>query len=339
MKLKPIAFLFAALSAAAVARAQSGKIEPITVNDQRVLKFTGPHSTVFVIAQSKIGADPALTLGVGHRHGFGQCYGVLLVSRNSVAFQSSDIPDHNVTLSREELKTFAVNDYKSMGRTMYRQMVLKTQKKDYNFFPFTGQSGFDHWDDYSFVLDWFTDVVLRFDEAMKKFDAEFERQPAADLLVANGQNLELTEKYDKFKDITISATSRMYLAPNTHSVTFRAAVLSPGAKPARPETAILYIDADDSVRRLFKSDRSLIFLVDGERLKLGEMNWLDSRYIPGGRYYSGSVIDELGLTIPWETFLKIANGKVVEFQVGTVEAKLEGPHLALLKKLIARVEN
>jgi hypothetical protein len=325
------------LSAAAVARAQTGKIEPLTVNNQRVLKFTAPHGAVFVIAQSKIGAEPALALSVGHRHGLGQCYGGLLVSKNSVVFQSSDMPDHSVTLSREDLKTFVVNDLRSMGKTVYRQIVIKTQKKDYNFFPFANQLGyFANSDDYPFVLDWFSDVVLRFDEGMKKFDAEFERQPAADLLVANGQNLELIEKYDKFKDITISATSRMYLAAN---VTFRAALLSPGAKPARPETAILYIDADDSVRRLFKSDRSLIFLVDGERLKLGEMDWLDSRYIPGGRYYSGSVIDELGLTIPWETFLKIANGKVVEFQVATVEAKLDGPHLALLKKLIARVEN
>lgn len=316
------------------------RFEPTKIDSQKALKLVTVKNHKYIVAAGQIGTEDALVLVTGHRHGLDTCSGGFAITKTRVIYSSLARPDHNFNLVRAELLTFEVNDWKSLGKVVYMQMAIKTKGKDYNFFPWAESVVYgNNLDDFPPVLGWFGVAISNFDEAWKKFQETYEANTPKDTLISpEGRAITILERYDKFKDRTTFATSHMYLKGTHASITFQAAFVSDGASASKPQVATLYIDADDTVRRLFKGDRSLIFLMDGERLKLGEMSWLDSTYIPGGRYYSGSVIDELGIVIPWETLAKIANGSNVEFQVGTVEAKLEPIHLEALKKLIAKTE-
>lgn len=316
------------------------KYEPTKVDGRKVLRLKTTRGNVFFVAATTLDGENALVMPVGHRHGMDNCSGGLTVTKTRVIYSSIVRPDHNFNFARSSLEAFNVNDWKSFGKVVYQQITVKTTKKDYNFFPWAESAVYNlNAEDYPFVLNWYWSAVSNFDEGWKKFEETYESNlPKETLKSPIGEAITILEKYDKFKDRTTFATSPMRLKGTHLSIVLQAAFWSPGTLPTRPQNATLYIDADDTVRRILKSNRSLIFLIDGVRLKLGEMEWLDSTYIPGGRYYSGSVIDELGIVVTWETLIKIANGQSVEFQVGTVEAALDDSHRALLKKLIARTE-
>lgn len=316
------------------------KYEPTKIEGKKALRLKTFRGNVFLVAATNLDGENALVMAVGHRHGMDNCSGGLAVTKTRVIYSSPARPDHNLNLARSSLEAFNVNDWKSFGKVIYQQITVKTTKKDYNFFPWAESAVYNlNAEDYPSVLNWYWSAVNNFDEGWNKFEETYESNlPKETLISPAGETITILEKYDKFKDRTTFATSPMRLKGTHISIVFQAAFGSPGKLPSKPQNATLYIDADDTVRRIFKSNRSLIFLIDGERLKLGEMEWLDSTYIPGGRYYSGSVIDELGIVVPWETLIKIANGQSVEFQVGTVEAALDDSHRALLKKLIAKTE-
>lgn len=318
---------------------QISRFEPTKINDQKSLKIVTTRNNIYTVAATVAENENALGLAVGHRHGLDVCSGGLFVTKTRIMFKSLDRPDHNFAFSRSELKRFDVNDWKSFGKAVYRQITIKTEKRDYNFYPAT-DSGIYNLNtlDFPYVLEWFSLAITDFDQAWNRFEDLYENNVPLDVIIASdGQRYKIHERYDKFKDLTFYATSQMMVKTSRSALFLQAVFSSPGQSASQPKTVSLFIDANESTRKRFKFERSLIFLVDGERVNFGDMEWLDSTYIPGGRYTSGTVIDELGISIPWDVFIKISKAKTVEFQVGTVEATLDSTHLTLFKNLIEKV--
>ena len=76
----------------------------------------------------------------------------------------------------------------------------------------------------------------------------------------------------------------------------------------------------------------LIFLIDGERLKVPEAKYLDSDVTR-----DASIESQLGCSLSVSEFTKIANGKDVEFQLGYFEHRFLPEHLALFREFLAKV--
>lgn len=320
---------------------QIDKLESTRVEGRSALKLITQRGNSYLVIAGEIGGENALILGVGHRHATDNCAGGLAITKSRVLFNSPLRPDHNFTLARSELKLFEINDWKSFGKVIYQQLAIKTKDKDYNFFPWAESSTYNsNVDDFPWVLMWISHAISNFDEGWKNFETAYSKNlPKGALIGPSGEKFSIQEHYDKFKDRTTYATSPMTLHGNHLGIVFQVFFASDGTKPIKPQHAVISVGFVDDLRTRLKSDRTLIFLVDNSRLRLGAMDWLESIYLPGGRYASGRVKDYLGMTIPWETLVRIANASTVEFQVETVEARLDSVHLEAIKMLIARAEN
>ena len=80
---------------------------------------------------------------------------------------------------------------------------------------------------------------------------------------------------------------------------------------------------------LFLDNRDLYAIVDGERIRLGEVARRDSYH----RHYS--VSEQIVYELPIDTLSKIANGKAVELKVGSVFLQLKDEHLVAFKGLLS----
>ena len=101
-----------------------------------------------------------------------------------------------------------------------------------------------------------------------------------------------------------------------------------GKTQKKPEKVSLYFYAS-AARPLFREDNlELNFLVDDKRISLGEMKLADEEKT------KTTTKQTVVFTMPFETFEQIANGKKVEFQIGTLEYKLTDIHLEAFRKLL-----
>ena len=83
---------------------------------------------------------------------------------------------------------------------------------------------------------------------------------------------------------------------------------------------------------LFPDNRDVYAMVDGGRVKLGEVARRDSYH----RHHS--VSERVIYKLPIDAFSKIANGKAVELRVGSVFLQLKDEHLAAFKGLLSLTE-
>lgn len=83
-------------------------------------------------------------------------------------------------------------------------------------------------------------------------------------------------------------------------------------------------------------DRNLLIIVDNERIPSGNLNRVKG--VPSNGSYHSYYQEQLAIFIPYETFVKMANGKKVVIQAGVYEIKLEKKHLELFRKLVSRMK-
>ena len=139
---------------------------------------------------------------------------------------------------------------------------------------------------------------------------------------------DVNDKYDRFKDITIVSTSRILLRSNKRSIRTYAEYNFKGKTQKKPERVTLYFYAS-AARPLFREDDlGLNFLVDDKRVPLGQLRLADEEKT------KTATIQTVSISLPYETFAQIANGKKVEFQIGTLEYKLTDVHLEAFRKLL-----
>jgi len=319
--------------------AQIMKTESTKLNGDKAIKLFAPYSNsiYWVIAGNYLGED-ALSLAVGHRHATSVCEGLLIVTKSKVAFKSHQLTDHNFIYDRSMLKYFNVNPWKSFGQTIYEQISVKTENKDYNFYPLSDTNQLNsQGKDFPFILFWFADAITNFEKAWKTFDRDYSKNlNPEELISTSGRKYKIQESYDKFKDETTYSTSWM-LVPGIGEILVL--FTSKGKTPSKPEYYQFLIAYPQARDRIASYDKSVIFLADSERIKLANTDLIDIRlHLYTGLTGSSTNTTIIGTIISFDKLQKIAGSRSVEFQIENSEGKLDADHKEILTRLLSVIK-
>jgi hypothetical protein len=177
-------------------------------------------------------------------------------------------------------------------------------------------------------------TIKDFDSAFAEFNKltasvrQSEEEEEIEEEIEEETEIDVIDKYDRFKDVTIVSTSKMLVRGNKRSIRTYAEYNFAGKTQKKPERVSLYFYAS-AARPLFREDDlELNFLVDDKRVSLGELKLADEEKT------KTATKQTITITMPYETFGQIANGKKAEFQIGTLEYKLTDKHLEAFRKLL-----
>lgn len=139
---------------------------------------------------------------------------------------------------------------------------------------------------------------------------------------------EISDRYDRFQDVTIVSTSKMLVRGSARSIRLSAAYDFAGKTQKKPGAVTLTFVAS-APRPLFREDGlKLNFLVDDQRIPTPGVKLAEEEKT------NTAVRQTVVAAIPLETFEQLAGGKKVEFQIGTFEFKLTDSHLKAFGKLL-----
>lgn len=142
------------------------------------------------------------------------------------------------------------------------------------------------------------------------------------------EEIETNEKYDRFKDRTFVSTSKMRIKGKKRSIRTYAEYDFAGKTQTKPENITLYFYGS-ATSPIFREDNlELNFLVDGKRVSLGKMDFVEEEK------RKTIIRQTVSVSIPYETFNQIVNGKKVEFQVGNLDYMLTDEHLEAFRKFL-----
>ncbi|HZH31075.1 MAG TPA: hypothetical protein VEY11_09965 [Pyrinomonadaceae bacterium] len=150
--------------------------------------------------------------------------------------------------------------------------------------------------------------------------------------------------YDRAQDRTVVAFQPYVVTSNFHdpseSVAITAGFIHPGrALASRPQFIEFGILSQSRGGWDFEGekDRELSLVIDGETINLGAMKIITARTFTLGLnalYYR----EDLGLTMSYEGFVRMASAKKVSVKVGRTELKLKNEHLEVMRDLASRAE-
>ncbi|MCA1565658.1 MAG: hypothetical protein LC803_08460 [Acidobacteria bacterium] len=146
--------------------------------------------------------------------------------------------------------------------------------------------------------------------------------------------------YDRAQDRTVVAFQPYIVTYNFHdtreSVAITAGFIHPGqALTSRPQFIEFGVLSQSRGGWEFEQekDRELSLVIDGETVNLGPMKLITARrFTLGALYYR----EDLGFTMPYEGFARVASAKKVSVKVGRTELKLKNEHLEAMRDLISR---
>jgi hypothetical protein len=120
-------------------------------------------------------------------------------------------------------------------------------------------------------------------------------------------------------------------------VSLRASLHCPGKQLdyVRRATIRLTFEAKDWDARHPPNERDLSAVADGETLRLGRMALVSQGV--GERWLDGNSEEALELSVPYETFLKLARASYVELSVGKTTFALRDKNVAALRDMNNRV--
>ena len=154
--------------------------------------------------------------------------------------------------------------------------------------------------------------------------------------------------YDGFAHETVVTLKRMSVACGKEKgkvgmvkglcVRLDAALHCPGKQLdyVRRATIRLTFEAKDWDARHPPGERDLSAVADGETLRLGRMTLISQGV--GERWLDGNSEEALEVSIPYETFLKLARAAYVEFSVGKTSFALRDKNVAALRDMNNRVK-
>ena len=116
---------------------------------------------------------------------------------------------------------------------------------------------------------------------------------------------------------------------------FYASFTYPGRTLSAPPKRVLITLISTSEDWKYKDSLELTALVDGKHLKIGPLEHAPSFAVkaPADSISADSVSQEIAISLPYRTFLRIAHGKKVKIRMGPREFKLEENHLEPLRAL------
>jgi hypothetical protein len=138
--------------------------------------------------------------------------------------------------------------------------------------------------------------------------------------------------YDKFKDRTTLVLEYMEVGGGDLVWMGAVAFASGRAYPSASDPVFLGFSLHNERWRCLDGCE-VVFLVNGERLRLGVAENMD-REILAGRY---GAVERVGVAVPFEVFKKIAFADRVEFQIGTDEGFLKAEQFAALRDFASRI--
>lgn len=166
-----------------------------------------------------------------------------------------------------------------------------------------------------------------------------------DLALKHGGKIET--KYDGFNHETVVALKKMRITCGTKGlqkaleqacVSIAASLHCPGVQLDHVRYAKLQLifETKDWNERHPIEERELFVVADGERLKLGRMA-LVTADVERNQLLDGKK-EVLEVSVPYETFVKMARGQTIEIKVGKSVFALQEKNLAALRDLNNRVK-
>ena len=160
------------------------------------------------------------------------------------------------------------------------------------------------------------------------------------LPAADGQNLpaastgqQIERSYDRFKDQTtvrLKALLIRQIARPREELSLSVEATYTGEQPTRPKDVRLIFDSVAG-RYLYYDKAEAHFIVDGKLIDAGTADMMNALPSPN------LVKVSLALTLPFDTFVEIANGKGVELKLGPTELRLSEKDLASLRAFAGAV--
>ena len=120
---------------------------------------------------------------------------------------------------------------------------------------------------------------------------------------------------------------------------FYASFTYPGRTLSAPPKRVLITLISTSEDWKYRDSRKLTAQVDGKHLKIGPLEYAPTFAVraPADSISADSVSQEVAISLPYKTFLRIAYGKKVKIRMGPREFRLEGKHLEALRDLAGRM--
>jgi hypothetical protein len=157
-------------------------------------------------------------------------------------------------------------------------------------------------------------------------------------------NREIETSYDERKDVTTVRLSPMqvYGEPIASSnyvgrdeARFFASFTYSGRTFNAPPDRVLISLISSSEDWKYTDFRKPLAFVDGKRLKLGPLEHVPSFTVnaPASSTSDDYISQEIAISLPYKTFLRVANGKKVQIRMGPREFRLEESHLESLRGL------
>ena len=318
-----------------------GMTEGILVDGQPALRILSRKNGSTEILYQKRDGEDALVFPVMHYHAFlyaqAPCeMGKLYVMKTRLIFDPIGDKGHYFNATRAEVKKAEAQKSGRFGKNIGHHIFINAQGDEKRFaVVFNNNAVVGFQGDYMKpATGFFERAWANFDAALGEFQqltASVRPEPEEDAEEeAEETTAEITDKYDRFKDVTVIRTSRMLLRGGRRSIRTSAEYSFAGKTPMKPEKVSLYFYASAARPMFREDDLELNFLVDGERIAAGNMRLSDEEKT------KSTVRQTVLVTLSYETFARIANGKKVELQIGTVEYKMTDIHLDAFKRLLAR---
>jgi hypothetical protein len=159
---------------------------------------------------------------------------------------------------------------------------------------------------------------------------------------ADGQSMpvdstdqQIERRYDRFKDQTTVSLKSLLLrqiARPREELSLSVEATYKSQQPARPKEMRLIFDSV-AEHYLYYDKAEALFIVDGKRIDAGAAGMMNALPSPN------LVKVTLALTLPFDTFVEIANAKGVELKLGPTELRLSEKDIASLRAFASAVGN
>jgi len=145
------------------------------------------------------------------------------------------------------------------------------------------------------------------------------------------KSYEITYGYDRFKNLT---TVQVEAGQTLLGLYLGTGYLSSGCLPQKPEYFFLRFDSSSRDWRFLEdSSRDLNLLVDGQPVRLGAMERIKDRI--NASTYGVSVNERLLMLVPYEQYIRIAQAKVIEVQLGGSEFRLNDKQIQAFRDVVS----
>lgn len=307
-----------------------GLTEAILVNGQPVLKILSRKNGSTEVKLQKRDGEDSLVFNI---HKIFNSFGKLYVTKTKVIYVPDDGNKQYFNIEKTKIKRVELKNRWKLRKINNVNIEFDNDEKPV-LVAFDNSNEFSNGDKQSSLAanSFLFRSIKDFDSALTEFN-----QLTASVRLKDEDEEEIEEeetetdvndKYDRFKDVTVISTTKMLVRGNKRSIRTYAEYSFAGKTQKKPEKVSLYFYAS-AARPLFREDNlELNFLVDDKRISLGEMKLADEEKT------KTTTKQTVVFTMPYETFEQIANGKKVEFQIGTLEYKLTDIHLEAFRKLL-----